>query len=51
MLESAAPEKQFEPLRRELIVLACAYVSACSAPVSLNGEATPRRDRLLSSFH
>jgi AcrR family transcriptional regulator len=47
MLESAAPEKQFEPLRRELIILACAYVSACSAPASLNqnnGDA-----RLLSS--
>jgi AcrR family transcriptional regulator len=44
MLESAAPEKQFEPLRRELIILACAYVSACSAPASLNhsGDATPR---------
>ena len=31
MLESAAPEKQFETLRRELIILACAYVDACSA--------------------
>ena len=48
MLESSAPEKQFEPLRRELIILACAYVSACSAPASLNqnnGDA-----RLLSSY-
>jgi AcrR family transcriptional regulator len=47
-LESAAPEKQFEPLRRELIILACAYVSACSAPASLNqnsGDATPRGGR------
>jgi AcrR family transcriptional regulator len=52
MLESAAPEKQFELLRRELIILACAYVSACSAPASLNhngSDALPRRDRLLSS--
>jgi AcrR family transcriptional regulator len=52
MLESAAPENQFEPLRRELIILACAYVSACSAPASLNhigSDAIPRRDRLLSS--
>jgi AcrR family transcriptional regulator len=49
MLESAAPEKQFEPLRRELIVLACAYVSACSAPVSFNHSSGD--DRLLSSFH
>jgi AcrR family transcriptional regulator len=36
MLESAAPEKQFEPLRRELLILACAYVSACSAPNCLS---------------
>jgi hypothetical protein len=36
-------------LRRELIVLACAYVSACSAPVSLNDSSGD--DRLLSSFH
>jgi AcrR family transcriptional regulator len=34
LLESGAPEKQFEPLRRELIILTCAYVSACSAPPS-----------------
>jgi AcrR family transcriptional regulator len=31
ILESGAPEKQFDTLRRELIVLACAYVEACSA--------------------
>jgi AcrR family transcriptional regulator len=49
MLESPGPEKQFEPLRRELIILGCAYVSACSVPASLNGVATPRLDRLLSS--
>jgi AcrR family transcriptional regulator len=30
MLESGAAEKQFESLRRELIVMACAYVEACS---------------------
>jgi AcrR family transcriptional regulator len=41
MLESAAPEKQFEPLRRELIILACAYVSACSVPASLNHTSDP----------
>jgi AcrR family transcriptional regulator len=34
LLESGAPEKQFEPMRRELIILTCAYVSACSAPPS-----------------
>jgi AcrR family transcriptional regulator len=31
LLESAAPEKQFDTFRRELIILACAYVGACSA--------------------
>jgi hypothetical protein len=31
MLESGSPEKQFEALRQELIVLACAYLKACSA--------------------
>ena len=31
LLESAAPEKQFETLRQELIFLACAYLKACSA--------------------
>jgi AcrR family transcriptional regulator len=30
LLESSAPEKQFDALRRELIILACAYVEACS---------------------
>jgi AcrR family transcriptional regulator len=34
LLESGAPEKQLDPLRRELIILACAYVGACSAPPS-----------------
>ncbi len=31
LLESAAPEKQFDILLRELIFLACAYLNACSA--------------------
>jgi AcrR family transcriptional regulator len=30
LLESNAPEKQFETLRQELIFLACAYLKACS---------------------
>ena len=30
ILESSAPEKQIEILRRELIVAACAYLDACS---------------------
>jgi AcrR family transcriptional regulator len=33
MLESGAPEKQFDVLRRELIFVACAYLDACSARV------------------
>jgi AcrR family transcriptional regulator len=41
LLESGAAEKQFDTLRRELIILACAYVEACSSRPSLNG-ATPR---------
>jgi AcrR family transcriptional regulator len=41
MLESGAAEKQFDTLRRELIILACAYVEACSSRPSSNG-ATPR---------
>jgi AcrR family transcriptional regulator len=49
MLESAAPEKQFEPLRRELIILACAYVSACSAPASLNHDGSDAIPRLAFS--
>jgi AcrR family transcriptional regulator len=31
LLESAAPEKQFDTFRRELIILACAYLGASSA--------------------
>lgn len=30
LLESSAPEKEFDPLRQELIFLACSYVDACS---------------------
>jgi hypothetical protein len=30
LLESAAPEKQFDALLRELIFLSCSYVNACS---------------------
>jgi AcrR family transcriptional regulator len=30
LLESAAPEKQFDALRRELIFFVCAYLDACS---------------------
>jgi AcrR family transcriptional regulator len=31
LLESGAPEKQFETLRQELIFFVCAYLDACSA--------------------
>jgi AcrR family transcriptional regulator len=33
MLESNSPDKQFESFRRELIVLACAYLNACSVHI------------------
>jgi AcrR family transcriptional regulator len=33
MLESGAPEKQLEVLRKELIFVACTYVDGCSARV------------------
>ncbi|MBW4025967.1 MAG: TetR/AcrR family transcriptional regulator [Acidobacteria bacterium] len=31
ILESGSPEQYLEPLRREMIVMACAYLDACSA--------------------
>jgi AcrR family transcriptional regulator len=37
MLESGAPEKQLDTLRRELIFMTCAYLDACSAHVSVPG--------------
>jgi AcrR family transcriptional regulator len=39
LLESGAPEKQFDTFRHELIILVCAYLEACSAPlVSLSAR-------------
>jgi AcrR family transcriptional regulator len=38
MLESGAAEKEGDALRRELIAVACAYLDACSAGVSVRGE-------------
>jgi AcrR family transcriptional regulator len=35
LLESAAPEKQLDTLRSELIFLACAYLDACSASAAI----------------
>ena len=45
LLESGAAEKQFDTLRRELIILACAYVEACSSrPSSKRRESPLKRD-------
>ena len=33
LLESTAPEKQFDVLRQEMVFLACAYLNACSARI------------------
>jgi AcrR family transcriptional regulator len=38
LLESGGAEKQFDILRRELIFVACAYVDACVARVSMQDE-------------
>ena len=35
LLESAVPEREFEPVQQELILFACAYLQACSAPPSI----------------
>jgi len=42
LLESSTPEAQLDSFRRELIILACAYVQACSArpPASSAGVTT-----------
>jgi AcrR family transcriptional regulator len=37
ILESGSPEKQVDALRRELIVVACAYMDACSTRVFAAG--------------
>jgi len=42
ILESSAPEKQFERLRQELIVAACAYLNACSARGAIRLAGTRR---------
>jgi AcrR family transcriptional regulator len=42
LLESSAPEKQFETLRQELIFLACAYLKACSTRPSVQDAAALR---------
>jgi AcrR family transcriptional regulator len=40
LLESGAPAKQIDVLRRELIILACAYVEACSGRPSVTPTVT-----------
>ena len=40
LLESTAPEKQFDTLRRELIFLACTYLNACSMRHSMHDANT-----------
>jgi AcrR family transcriptional regulator len=37
LLESAAPEKQYNALRQEMIFLACAYLNACSKRLQVHG--------------
>jgi AcrR family transcriptional regulator len=39
LLESSAPEKQFDALRQELIFFACAYLEACSVRSSASAHA------------
>jgi hypothetical protein len=44
MLESGAPEKHLDEVRRELTVLACAYLEASSVrSVALGGRVPVRR--------
>jgi hypothetical protein len=40
LLESAAPEVEFEVLRQELIFFVCSYLEACSARRSVVSKAT-----------
>jgi AcrR family transcriptional regulator len=42
LLESSAPEKQFDALREELIFVACAYLDACSARASVHSIAAAK---------
>lgn len=41
LLESGAPEKQLDSVRSELIFFACAYLDACTARGSAQGQAAP----------
>jgi hypothetical protein len=50
MLESGAPEKQLDTLRRELILMTCAYLDACSAHVSVQGAVGDADEELPSEI-
>jgi len=47
MLESNSPDKQLQSFRRELIVLACAYLNACSVPLA---DQVPRSESSNGKF-
>jgi AcrR family transcriptional regulator len=49
LLESVAPERQFEALRQELILFACAYLDAGSALP--HRQTSPQQDRPGGHFH
>jgi hypothetical protein len=51
MLESSAPEKELDAFRRELILVACAYIDACSARVPVQGEGTTAEAEKLAVAH
>jgi hypothetical protein len=40
LLESDAPEKQFDALRQELILFACAYLQACTSAQKFSNHHT-----------
>ncbi len=43
LLESAAPEKEFETLQQELVFFVCSYLEACSAGASVVKKQISRR--------
>lgn len=49
MRESGAPEKELEAFRRELILVACAYIDACSSRVPVQGEGTAAKAERLAA--
>lgn len=49
LLESAAPEKEFDTLRQEMIFVACSYLNACSARAGSVESAPPPCRSIFSS--